>query len=76
MAKQSRPRSWAKTLDRAARASAANKARLEAASSAGTASEKTLSGCGYDPDPSGGGPRPPRQVQAALARKRKKRRRR
>jgi hypothetical protein len=43
--------------ERAARALAANRARIEAASNWGTASEGTLRQRGYDIDPHGGGPK-------------------
>ena len=46
-----------KTLERAERAMAQNKARLEATGSAGLASDKTLGSRGYEPGPDGEGPR-------------------
>jgi hypothetical protein len=77
MAKARKARWWTeKTLARASRALAINKERLEAASSAGLASDKTLGSRGYDPDPSGGGPKVPRQVASPAGKRRKKRRRR
>ena len=76
MAKAKKPRSWTNAMERATRALAANKARLESANSTGLASDKTLSHRGYDPNPEGGGPRVPKQVQAAQTGKRRKKRRR
>jgi hypothetical protein len=58
--------------ERAARALEANKARIEAASNWGTASEGTLSQRGYDIDPYGGGPKAPTQ-KATSAKGRKRR---
>jgi hypothetical protein len=76
MAKARKARGWTeKTLARASRALAKNRERLDAASSTGLASEKTLSSRGYDPDPSGGGPKVPRQVAPPTGKQPKKRRR-
>jgi hypothetical protein len=65
VAKSKKPRrGWTKEIKRAARASAANKKRLDTASSSGLASDKTLADRGYDSDPTGGGPRVPRPASA------------
>ncbi len=75
MAKQQRPRSWKKAVDRATRALAANKQRIESASSSGIASNRTLQDRAYDPDPTGGGQKLPQQSAAPLQKgKRRKRR--
>ena len=75
MAKVRKVRGWTeKTLGRASRALAINKERLDAASSAGLASDRTLGSRGYDPDPSGGGPKVSRQVAPPAGKWRKKRR--
>ncbi|MGH2975500.1 MAG: hypothetical protein ACRDLL_11625 [Solirubrobacterales bacterium] len=76
VAKRKRPRKWMTPLERARRALAANKRRLDAAGSTGLASEKTLSTRGYDPDPAGGGPTVPKPTGAPPPGKRKKKRRR
>jgi hypothetical protein len=74
MAKARKAPGWTeKTLARASRALALNKERLDAASGSGLASDKTLGSRGYDPDPSGGGPKVPRQLAPPAGRRRKKR---
>ena len=75
MAGAKKPRTWTKAEERASRALAANKARLESANGTGLASDKTLSSRGYDPDPAGGGRKVPKQVVVPQTTKRKKRRR-
>ena len=76
VAKPKKP-NWENALQRAARELAANKARLDAASSTGIPSDSTLSGRGYDTDPGGGGPQAPKQVvkRQVVSRRKKKRRR-
>jgi hypothetical protein len=76
VAKPKKPGEWSKALERARRALKANKARLDASSSTGLASDKTLRVRSYDPDPSGGGPKVPRQVASAAGKRRKRKRRR
>jgi hypothetical protein len=76
MAKKRKPRGWTeKTVERANRALATNKERLDAASGSGLASDETLGSRGYDPDPSGGGPKIPRQVAPPAGKPKKRRRR-
>jgi hypothetical protein len=74
MAKPRKARGWTeKTLQRASRALAVNKKRLDAASGSGLASDTTLGSRGYDPDPSGGGPKMPRQVAPPAGKRPRKR---
>ena len=75
MAKPKKTTSYEKASARAARAMALNKARLESSGPSGLASDKTLQGRGYDPDPQGGAPKLPRQsAPPTTAKKRRKRR--
>ncbi len=74
MARQ-RSRGWSESVERAARALARNKARIDAAHSSGLASHETLQKRGFDAGPDGGGQRVPKQV-APLEKKRRRRRRR
>src|SRR5262245_14377670 len=76
MSPKPKKRGWGAQEEKAARALAANKARIEAAHSSGLASDKTLGQRDYDASPDGGGKKVPRQIAGSPPRKRKRRRRR
>jgi hypothetical protein len=67
--------SWYTLERRARRALAANRSRIEAAHTSGTASERTLGRRGYDTDPKGGHKAPPQGSTPEIPTKRKRRRR-
>jgi hypothetical protein len=62
--------------ERARRALAANKARLDAAHSSGLASDKTLRSRGYDADPQGGMKVPEQKSPSEIVEKRRCKRKR